>query len=226
MNQLRLVRIVLREPWRAHVHRGCGVRPFNSGVLWFGHHDLGLDPAPVRAKAAANLGRRPGVRKLKLHTPLRPRPANPTLWNQAGKHAFRFRHSTVTLRHLFRAVGTALVAVVLVGCSTGRQSRPQPPGEQYLIKAAELEATRQANLYDAIRQIRPFWLTRETRNRSGAAGLAVYLDDQYIGGTSALSRLPIHATAQVRYMSPTEAQVRFGQVNGLRAAIVVVSARH
>ena len=138
---------------------------------------------------------------------------------------FNFGTPNVTPRHLFRAVGTAFLAVLLLGCTTGRQSRPQPPGEQYVIKAAELEATRQSNLYDAIRQIRPFWLTRETRNRSGAAGLAVYLDDQYVGGTSALSRLPIHATARVRYMSPTEAQVRFGQVNGLRAAIVVESAR-
>jgi hypothetical protein len=93
------------------------------------------------------------------------------------------------------------------------------------MKSAELEASRQSNLYDAIRQLRPFWLTRQTRNRTGEAGIAVYLDDQFIGDPNALRRLPIHATSQVRYMSPTEAQVRFGQVNGLRAAIVVESAR-
>lgn len=93
-----------------------------------------------------------------------------------------------------------------------------------MIRPVELEATRQANLYDAVRQLRPFWLTRDTR-RSGEGGIAVYLDDQYIGDASALRRLPIHATAVVRYMSPTEAQVRYGQVNALRAAIVVESAR-
>lgn len=94
-----------------------------------------------------------------------------------------------------------------------------------MIRLAELEATRQSNLYDAVRQLRPFWLTRSTRNRSGEAGIAVYLDDQYIGNASALHRLPVHATALIRYMSPTEAQVRFGPVNGLRPAIVVESAR-
>ena len=129
------------------------------------------------------------------------------------------------LRHHFLRAATLILTAVLVACGGGRRTRPTPPGDQYLIKVAELEATRQSNLYDAIRQLRPFWLTRDTRNRAGEAGIAVYLDEQFVGGTQQLSRLPIHATAQVRYLSPTEAQVRFGQVNGLRAAIVVESAR-
>lgn len=131
----------------------------------------------------------------------------------------------MTFRRPSSLIGTAILAALLVGCGGGRPSRPQPAGDQYLIKLTELETTRQANLYDAVQQLRPFWLTRDTRNRPGAAGIAVYLDDQYIGNISALRRLPVHATAQIRYMSPTEAQVRFGQMNALRAAIVVESAR-
>lgn len=131
----------------------------------------------------------------------------------------------MTLRLCLRHAGILVLAAFLVACGGGRRTRPQPLGEQYLVKATELEATRQSNLYDAIRQVRPFWLTRATRNRGGEAGIAVYLDEQYIGNAGALRRLPIYATAQVRYMSPGEAQVRFGQVNALRAAIVVESAR-
>lgn len=121
---------------------------------------------------------------------------------------------------------TILLLLLAIACSAGRPTRPQRGGGgQYLILNAELEGTKQANLYDAIRQARPFWLTRDNRNRAGDNGVAVYLDEQLVGGLSALQRLPIHATACARYMSPTEAQVRFGANNRLRPAILVESAR-
>jgi hypothetical protein len=116
-------------------------------------------------------------------------------------------------------------AILATACYTGRPTRPGTDrgGDRYLILAAELESTKQQTLYDAIRQLRPFWLTRDTRG--SAEGVTVYLDDQQIGGLSTLQRLPIHATARVRYMSSTEAQVRYGSNNGLRPAILVESAR-
>lgn len=124
--------------------------------------------------------------------------------------------------HLLRPV---FLLLLVAGCYSGRPTRPQPGSlDQYLIRNAELETTRQSNLYDAIRQLRPFWYTRDTRSSSEAA-ISVYLDDQHIGGLSALRRLPLYATATVKYMSPTEAQVRFGNVNGLRPAILVESVR-
>lgn len=127
------------------------------------------------------------------------------------------------MTHVLRPV---LLLLLAVGCYSGRPTRPQSGGtDQYLIiKNAELETTRQSNLYDAIRQLRPFWYTRDTRSSSDGA-ISVYLDGQLIGGLGALSRLPIYATATVKYMSPTEAQVRFGQTNGLRPAILVESVR-
>lgn len=111
-------------------------------------------------------------------------------------------------------------------CSSGRPARPRQQGEQYLIAQAELESTKQQNLYDAIRQLRPFWLTREMRRgTSGDAQILVYLDQQQLGGIGQLARLPVSATARVRYMSAAEAQVRFGVMNGLRPAIIVETAR-
>ena len=126
-----------------------------------------------------------------------------------------------------RWLSSLIVVLALGACSgAGRPSRPLPPGEQFVVLAAELERSGQTNLYDAIKRIRPFWFTRDTRNLpQGEGSIAVYLDDQQIGGTGALRRLPISTTAIVRYIFPAEAQLRFGQINGLRAAIAVESAR-
>jgi hypothetical protein len=123
------------------------------------------------------------------------------------------------LAWLFLVVATA-------ACGGGRPLRPQPAGEQYLIAQDELQRTKQENLYDAIRQTRPFWFTRDTRRGGAAAGdVAIYLNEQLIGGLAQLRRIPVAATSRVRYLSSTEAQLRFGAPNGLRPAILVESER-
>ncbi len=123
-------------------------------------------------------------------------------------------------------VALLVLLFVASACGAGRPVRPKPAGEQYLIAQSELEATRQQNLYDAIRQVRPFWLGRDRRQGTGGSSeIVVYLDEHQIGGVGQLTRLPVSAVARVRYLSATEAQVRFGTMNGLRPAIVVESAR-
>jgi hypothetical protein len=123
-----------------------------------------------------------------------------------------------------------LVAFVLllgtIACHSGRTSRPQPgPIDQYLILPAELEQSKQQNLYDAVRQLRSFWLTRRVGGRTGENTISIYVDEQLVGTTSALRRLSVFGTERVRYMSATEAQTRFGQVNLGRAAILVETVK-
>lgn len=125
------------------------------------------------------------------------------------------------------ASGVAIaLALLTIACQTGRPSRgAETSRDQYLILASELEATRQTNLYDAVRQLRPFWFSRQPRSRGEEPGVVVYLDDQQIGPAAALSRIPIYMAARVRYLPPTEAHARFGPINGLRGAILVDSER-
>jgi len=122
---------------------------------------------------------------------------------------------------------SALVLSIMLasGCHIGpRVSRPETgPRDPYLITASELDASPRANLYDAVRELRPTWFTRPARARTGE--LVVYLEDRILGNARTLSRFHIDAVAEVRYLSPTEAQVRYGQLNGGRAAIVVELAR-
>jgi hypothetical protein len=124
-----------------------------------------------------------------------------------------------------RSLGQLFLTLCLVaeaGCSLGRPVRPQRfEGDQHHVLQPELESTKQATLYDAIKQARPFWLARAT----GDGSVAVYLDNQLVGGLSNLRRISVHVTSQVRFMSATEAQVRFGQTNAMRPAILVETRR-
>lgn len=124
-------------------------------------------------------------------------------------------------------VAAALSALALLpSCAGGRPARPRVQGDQYLVQQSELADTKQQNLYDAIRQVRPFWLTRDQRRgTTGGTEIIVYLDEQQIGGIGQLTRLPVSNAQRVRYMSATEAQVRFGARNGLRPAILVESVK-
>lgn len=126
---------------------------------------------------------------------------------------------------LLLAVGLAVSGTSCSSAGRGTRRQSETSRDQYLIMAAELETTKQQYLYEAIRQLRPFWLTRPVNNQGGDDAIYVYIDDQRIGTMSALRRIPINVTDKVRYLGVTEAQVRFGPNNNGRVAIVVDSSK-
>lgn len=122
-----------------------------------------------------------------------------------------------------RAIRISLILLVMA-CSTGGPKRPKDPSprDPYLILAAEIEATPNDNLYDAVRRLRPGWFSPAGQTRSGEAAFLVYVDNQFIGATTSLRQFAAYpAPARVRYLRGTEAQVRFGQNNGGRPAVVI-----
>lgn len=119
----------------------------------------------------------------------------------------------------FTLLFLVLAVVVTTGCAKAppRQER----GDPYLILAADLEKSGAQNVYDAISHLRPFWLSREVRGRTGESTISVYLDERLLGTLSVLQHISVSGTGRVQYMRPTEAQTRFGQINGGRAAILI-----
>jgi hypothetical protein len=116
------------------------------------------------------------------------------------------------------AVPLAIMAMWLaVSCASQRTaSRTETASDPYLVVAGELESSVRANLYDALFELRPRWFTR-----TNSADPFVYVDDQMLGTTGALRRFAPHQVTEARYLSPTEAQVQYGQRNLGRAAIVL-----
>ena len=106
---------------------------------------------------------------------------------------------------------------LVTSCVSSRTaSRTETSADPYLVVAGELESSVRANLYDALFELRPRWFTR-----SNTADPFVYLEDQILGTTGALRRFTPQQVAEARYLSPTEAQVQYGQRNLGRAAIVL-----
>lgn len=129
----------------------------------------------------------------------------------------------MNLRRWTRRAATGIVPVLLfvTACFAGRP-HVGPPPDPYRISLDELEASRFDNLYDAVRQLRPAWFRRVG---TGDQRILVYIDDQQVGGVTALGRFTTRSVVEVRYLTPTEAQVRYGQTNFGRPAILLQSAR-
>jgi hypothetical protein len=121
----------------------------------------------------------------------------------------------------------AAVLLISESCSSTRPARQSMGGDQYLILAAELEATRHHNLYDAVHQLRPTWFNRDRRGGSAPSDrrLVLYINERQVGTATELRSYPISFPLRVRYMTAAEAQVRFGQANNMRPAIVIETER-
>jgi hypothetical protein len=112
------------------------------------------------------------------------------------------------------------VGLLLASCTVARPNRAVAPRDQYLIEASELETSKNLNLYDAVRRLRPLWLSSDNLGPSGG-GIFVYLDGQQVGTVGTLRSFSTDVAELLRYLPATEAQLRFGHINGMRAAIVV-----
>ena len=112
--------------------------------------------------------------------------------------------------------------VVLSACGPG-----VPQGEAVLaprqrvnvLTSAELQ--RFQNAGEAIATLRPQWIGGRS-SRSGARP-SVFVDGVLTPGTEILTGLPLHQVREIRYLSRSEAIVRFG--SGHRGGAIMVTTR-
>jgi len=120
---------------------------------------------------------------------------------------------------MLRSSGVLLTAglALFMACGSGthhasRQAAPSG-SSAHVVVAAELEKVGAAhNLYDALQSLRPAWFwSRPTSRRPEAEGdIVVDLDETRLGGPETLKQIPIRDAAIVRFLSPSEAEARFG----------------
>lgn len=92
-------------------------------------------------------------------------------------------------------------------------SRPVKSASREVITAAEIVSSRVTDVYQAVLQLRPEFL----RKRSAVAlptyqtpQVLVYLDDLRFGGAESMRNIPLARVRQIRYLSPVEADLRWG----------------
>jgi hypothetical protein len=114
-----------------------------------------------------------------------------------------------------------MVALAAGGCaSTGQSAGRSSGGDESRISSEELRQSTALNLLELIRARRPRWLERNyaaVMRPERVTSVAVFLDNQVFGGPDALSQFPLSAAQEVRYFSPSDAQMRFGPgyINGV-----------
>ena len=114
------------------------------------------------------------------------------------------------------------------GTGAGAEPRPTAYQDRNLVTQEELQRTSASNLFDAVRVLRPQWLRERpmiTGSRSSGQGsLLVYLDGAQFGDQTSLRQISVSVVLEVRFLSASEAQARYG-TQDLQPAIAVTT-RH
>jgi hypothetical protein len=93
-----------------------------------------------------------------------------------------------------------------------------------VLTAAEIVASRVTDVYQAVLQLRPEFLRRrpiaQPLSPFTSTAITVYLDDMPYGSTESLRQIPLERVRMIRYMSPTEATLKYGGSHAAGAILV------
>ena len=91
-----------------------------------------------------------------------------------------------------------------------------------MITAAEIVAARVTDVYQAVTQLRPEFLRRRANTIGVTArpNVAVYLDELPYGGLESLRFIPLDRVRLIRYLSPSDADMRWGGSHPTGAILV------
>jgi hypothetical protein len=119
----------------------------------------------------------------------------------------------------FRLFLAGLVAVTAACSSAPSPRTASARSDSRTITRAELQGAPQTNLYDFIQATRPRWLQGSGPTQISAGGpggvggtkldIAVFLNNQNIGGPAQLRSFALNGVQMVRYYTASEAQTRF-----------------
>src|SRR3954471_24697864 len=127
-----------------------------------------------------------------------------------------------------RFVSLFVVAGVLLVGSCAHRTSERSDSSQHdpeLITATEIAGVNGSTVYDAVQRLRPAWLLRSRPNPALPNQILVlYVDGQrYGGGIDGLRTLPLRSAYSVEFLSPTQAQARFGPGHSIGAIEVLTN---
>jgi len=115
----------------------------------------------------------------------------------------------------------AFFSFFLAACATAGGSKASTSNNQAPITAQEISTANLPDGYALVDRLRRTWF----RNDAGTgAAVSVYMDQQNLGGSSALRDIPTAQIAELRFLPSPEAIQQFGQ-DAKGGAIVVVRRR-
>ncbi len=121
-----------------------------------------------------------------------------------------------------RFIAAVLLVGALAGCaSTGASGTRRDTAE---LTAEEIMATSALNCFEAVRQLRPMWLTARSTSLSGERFTpVVFVDRAPQGDVDFLRSIPVQEVERLRFMNARDATTRYG--TGYPAGIIEVFTR-
>ena len=129
---------------------------------------------------------------------------------------------------------TALLACLGLAMLCAHPAQAQQQKEKKIrrernVLTAEEIATRPgiSNAYDAVRELRPAWLTSRgvtSTENPGAGGIQVYVDGVQMGGLSELQSIGVDRIQELRFLSAEDATMRYG--TGNTSGAIEVTTKH
>jgi len=107
-----------------------------------------------------------------------------------------------------------------MGGSGGAAGAVAQKADQNRLTLAEIEAADLPNAYELVARLRRPWLRRDPQ--TGAA-VAVYMDEQNLGGAEKLREIPSIEVGELLFLSYDDAMRRYGA--GVQGSVIVVVRR-
>jgi len=116
---------------------------------------------------------------------------------------------------------TACASAHTAGSSNGSGSRK----DRNVISADEIANTHERNAYEIIQALRPSMLVNRgpTSLSDPSQGIVVFLDDQRFGDLGSLKQIAYGEVGEIRFLSPAEAQARWGP--GYPSGVILVVSK-
>ncbi|MCC6769860.1 MAG: hypothetical protein IT360_01505 [Gemmatimonadaceae bacterium] len=127
----------------------------------------------------------------------------------------------------WRSWCAATVLVAGMACAGGGGRSGAGGIRSDVIYRNEIGKTSAVNAYDAVRRLRPAFLTGRgpstlLRASQSTSAPVVYLDNQRFGAAESLRDIPVDGIVEIRFLTAAQAQVRWG-MNHPAGVILVIT---
>lgn len=123
---------------------------------------------------------------------------------------------------------TLLLLLVLAGCTTSSGGSSEPRRNRNILTESELSSMLQFTAWDAVQRLRPMWMRPGgVRNSANPAGQYphVFVDGAPYGQMEILRSLRVINIREMRYISSTDATIRYGGEYGGGVILVSMQGR-
>lgn len=117
-------------------------------------------------------------------------------------------------------------AVSLAACATSTQQMQFGGASRDVLLAREIVAAKVVDAYQAVMRLRPEFLRWRGLDTGipGQGAVRVFLDDVELGGPEALRQVSLDAVTQIRFVTASEAAMRWG-TNRAGGGVILVSTQ-